>query len=221
MPRASDDQASLRQAAGACVFVQVLTPLSHFNMKRKILIVSGSPKKDGNTAALVGWFMEGAGVKGAEIEVIDAARLKYKTNGCMSCRACQSSKTYECVVKDDATPVLRKMTDADVIVMATPLYFFGASAHLKLIFDRMFSLYKWDNVARTMETPLRGKTMVLLASAFEDVGLDALEKPFALTAEYTGMQFKSLLVPNAGVSGEIHKLTGVREKAVRLGESVA
>jgi multimeric flavodoxin WrbA len=95
------------------------------------------------------------------------------------------------------------MCKADVIAMATPLYFFGPSAQLKVIFDRMFSLYKWDNEAGTMQTSLRGKTLVLIASAFEDKGLEALEKPFAMTAEYTGMTFKSLLITNAGVSGDI------------------
>jgi multimeric flavodoxin WrbA len=109
------------------------------------------------------------------------------------------------------------MVDVDVIVFATPLYFFSASAQLKLIFDRMFSLYKWDNEAGTMQTPLKGKTLVLLASAFEDIGLDALEKPFALTAEYTGMKFESILVANAGTSGEIaKKRPDAREKIVSL-----
>jgi multimeric flavodoxin WrbA len=186
-------------------------------MAKKILILSASPKRDGNTAALVDWFCEGLRSKGAEIEIVRTAFLKYKTNGCRSCRACQKLKDYECVVDDDAKPVLLKMAKADVIVMATPLYFFSASAQLKLIFDRMFSLYKWDNDAGTTQTPLKGKTLVLLASAFEDVGLDALEKPFALTAKYTGMRFESLLVPNAGVSGQIKKKAGVRDKAIRLG----
>lgn len=189
-------------------------------MARKILVVSGSPKKDGNTATLIEWFSEGACSKGAKVEVVRAAFLKYKSNGCTSCRACQKIKEYKCVISDDATPVLVKMIEANVIVMATPLYFFGPSAQLKLIFDRMFSLYKWDNEKDTMETPLKGKTLVLIASAFEDKGLDALEKPFALTAEYTGMKFESLLVPNAGVSGEIKNNVRIREKVIALGKSV-
>ena len=114
---------------------------------------------------------------------------------------------------------MKKMALADVIVMATPLYFFGPSAQLKLVFDRMFSLYKWDNEADTMKTPLKGKTLVLIASAYENVGLDALEKPFEITADYTGMKFKSLLVPNAGESGDVKKIPGIREKVVAFGES--
>ena len=190
-------------------------------MPKKILILSGSPKKSGNTAALVEWFTEGAVSRGAQVELIHTAFLKFKFPGCTSCRSCQKTNTYECVIEDDANLVLRKMASADVIVMATPLYFFAASAQLKVIFDRMFSLYKWDNAAGTMKTALQGKTLVLLASAYEDVGLDALEKPFVLTADYTGMKFRSLLIPNAGVSGDIRKKSGVCEKARALGEELA
>jgi multimeric flavodoxin WrbA len=190
-------------------------------MPKKIIIVSGSPRKDGNTAQLVQWFCEGAGSKGAQIEVVNTAFIKYKTTGCISCRQCQKLDKYECVIDDEAKPVLARMASADVIVMATPLYFFSASAQLKLVFDRMFSLYKWDNEAGTMRTVLKGKTFVLIASAYEDVGLDALEKPFALTASYSGMKFESLLVPNAGISGEIGKVEGIRQKAIALGRRVA
>ena len=190
-------------------------------MAKKILILSGSPKKNGNTAMLVKWFTEGARSKGAQVDVAHTAFLKYKSTGCTSCRTCQKLDKYECVIDDDAKPVLAKMAKVDVIVMATPLYFFSASAQIKLVFDRMFSLYKWDNEAKTMETPLKGKILVLIASAYEDVGLDVLEKPFALTADYTGMQFESLLVPNAGESGDIKHKTGIRKKAVALGRKVA
>jgi multimeric flavodoxin WrbA len=187
----------------------------------RILIISGSPKKDGNTAALIQWFSEGARTQGSEIEWVQAANLKYKSVGCSSCRSCQKSDKYECVIDDEAKPVLAKMASVDAIVMATPLYFFAASAQLKMIFDRMFSLYKWDNAAGTMKTVLKGKTLVLLASAYEADGLDALEKPFALTAAYTGMKFESLLVPHAGVSGEIKGRMDIRAKAFSLGQKIA
>ncbi|OGS44233.1 MAG: hypothetical protein A2539_02305 [Elusimicrobia bacterium RIFOXYD2_FULL_34_15] len=187
---------------------------------KKILILSGSPKKNGNTATLIKWFCEGAQSNGVEIEVIQTVSLKQKSNGCMSCRQCQKSDKYECAVNDEVKPVLMKMAKVDVIVMATPLYFFSESAQIKMVFDRMFSLYKWDNKASTMETVLKGKNFVLIASAYEDVGLDVLEKPFALTADYTGMKFKSLLIPNAGVSGEIKNKTDVREKAIAFGKSI-
>jgi multimeric flavodoxin WrbA len=57
-------------------------------MPKKILILSASPKKQGNTAALVEWFTQGARSKGAQVETVAIAFLKYKTIGCTSCRAC-------------------------------------------------------------------------------------------------------------------------------------
>ncbi len=190
-------------------------------MPKKILVLSASPKKDGNTSILVDWFSKGARKNGASVEIVQTAFLKYKSTGCISCRECQKIKSYECVINDEARPILKKMIDADVIVMATPLYFFSASAQLKLIFDRMFSLYKWDNEAGTMQTPLKGKALVLIASAFEEVGLDALERPFRLTADYTKMKFLSLLIPNAGVSGGLKNRADIQEMAIELGQKVA
>jgi multimeric flavodoxin WrbA len=190
-------------------------------MTKKIIILNGSPKKDGNTAALIGWFCEGARTKGAEIDVVDTAFLKYKASGCTSCRKCQKLEKYECVINDDAKPVLARMPLADVIVLATPLYFLGPSAQIKLVIDRMFSLYKWNNKAGTMETPLRGKPLVLIASAFEEEGLDLVEKTFAMLAKYTDMPFSSLIVPGAGESGNVSKLLGIREKAIAFGKQMA
>jgi multimeric flavodoxin WrbA len=190
-------------------------------MAKRILIINGSPIKNGNTATLVNWFVEGARLKGADVEIVNAAFLKYRSNGCISCRKCQKIKQYLCVIKDEAQPVLGKMAQADAIVMATPLYFYGPSAQLKLVMDRMFSLYKWDNKVGTMSSPLKGKTFALIASAFEAVGLDNLEKPFAITADYSGMKFASLLVANAGESGEVKKLSGIKERAVAFGKQVA
>ena len=190
-------------------------------MPKKILIVSGSPKKNGNTAALVAWFAQGAQSRGAWVETVFAAFLKHKTMGCLSCRQCQTCAEYECVVGDEVRDVLEKMVSSDVIVMATPLYFFGPSAQLKLVLDRMFSLYKWDNAAGTMKTVLKGKTLVLLASAFETVGLQTLRVSFKMIADYTGMKFFALLIPNAGISGQIKDKPYTRTKTIVFGKKFA
>jgi multimeric flavodoxin WrbA len=186
---------------------------------KNILIISGSPKKDGNTAALIEWFCESVRSAGAVTEVINAAGLDGKA-GCISCRACQSNKAYGCVLKDGISSAVGKMIVADIIIMATPLYFFSASAQIKRVFDRMFCLYKWDNDAGTMKTVLKGKTLGVLTSAYEDIGLEALEKPFKLTAEYSEMKYASLLIPNAGVSGNIREISGVREKVMEFSKKV-
>lgn len=190
-------------------------------MSARILVINGSPKSAGNTALLAKWFAQGARSKGARVEMVRAASLVSAARGCVSCRICQKIKEYECVINDDVSAVLKKMAKADAIVFATPLYFYGPSAQLKLVIDRMFSLYKWDNTANTFTSPMRGKSMFLLLSAYEDKGLDVVEKSFRLTAEYSAMRFRSLLVPNAGESGQIIRLKGIRKKAVDLGKKTA
>lgn len=189
--------------------------------KKRILIINGSPKKNGNTSILISAFSKGAKSKGASVEVVNAAFLKNKVAGCNSCRACQKTKEFACVIDDDASKVIDKMTKADVIVFATPLYFYGPTAQLKVIIDRMFSLYHWDNETDEMETVLKGKMFVLLASAYEDIGLKELEAPFRLTAHYTGIPFKSLLVPNAGESGDLKTQKGTLNKAEKFGKRIA
>lgn len=186
----------------------------------KTLILSGSPKKDGNTAMLVVWFSEEARARGARVKVVRAASLASKSNGCTSCRACQKLAKYECVINDEVKGVLKEMQKADVIVFATPLYFYGPSAQLKLIIDRMFSLYKWDNKADTFTSPMRGKTMGLILSAYEDIGLKIVEESFKLIADYSGMSFRSLLVPDARESGEVKDIEGIRGRVKKFAQSL-
>lgn len=195
----------------------IKTIMTTVNFGRSILVVTGSPKKDGNTSALVEWFAEGAKSAGATVDIVNAGAFKSRVNGCQSCRACQKREEYGCVFDDDVKKALDKMIKSDVIVMVTPLYFFSASAQIKQVFDRMFSLYKWDNKANTMKTALKGKTFVIIASAFEAEGFDALEEPFKLTADYSGMKYLSFTVPNAGESGEVRNKPGTRESAIDFG----
>jgi multimeric flavodoxin WrbA len=63
----------------------------------KIIIISGSPKKDGNTDTLIRWLIEGATSNGVEIETVHAASLKLKVNGCSSCRSCSDRGGGKCL----------------------------------------------------------------------------------------------------------------------------
>ena len=188
-------------------------------MLKKILILNGSPKKNGNTDKLVEWFAQGARARSGEVEIIRASTLKSKSSGCTSCRACQKNKKYECVINDDVKTVLKKMGQANVVVFATPLYFYGPSAQLKLIIDRMFSLYKWDNTTDTFTTPMKGKFMFLILSAYENIGLDIVSKSFKLIADYSDMKFRSLLVPNAKESGQVERIKDIRKRTINFGRS--
>lgn len=108
-------------------------------MSKKVLILSGSPRKNGNSDILCDEFMKGAIKAGNEVEKI---RVAEKNIG--YCRACYACKTGACVMKDDMAEVLQKMIDADVIVLASPVYFYSIDAQLKTLIDR--TVARWLEV---------------------------------------------------------------------------
>ena len=95
-----------------------------------ILILSGSPRKGGNTELLVEAFVKGASQK-HHVEVVSVH--DYKVNPCMGCNACFKSESNSCVQKDDMPLIYEKMAVADMLVIASPVYFYGLSAQLKAV----------------------------------------------------------------------------------------
>ena len=166
-------------------------------MSRKIMIVCGSPRKEGNTNRVVAWVADAAREAGADVEIIDAPRLSYKTLGCTGCMGCQQSEEYRCVIDDDASPILARLPESDVVVLATPVYWFGPTAQLKVFADRMFSLIKFVNDEPV--TPLAGKTLGVIATAGSAIehGLGLLEQTYRTAAGLSDLSFESLLVPHA------------------------
>ena len=98
-----------------------------------ILILSGSPRKGGNTELLVEAFVKGASQK-HHVEVVSVH--DYKVNPCMGCNACFKNKNNACIQKDDMSLIYDKMAVADMLVIASPVYFYGLSAQLKAVIDR-------------------------------------------------------------------------------------
>ena len=109
-------------------------------MNKKVLILSGSPRKNGNSDLLCEEFMRGAAESGHRVEKI---RVAEKNIGfCRACYACK--ETGVCVIRDDMAEVLQKMIDADVLVLASPVYFYSIDAQLKVVIDR--SVARWLEV---------------------------------------------------------------------------
>ncbi len=193
-------------------------------MGRSIQVFMGSPREHGNTQTLCSWIAEGAQAAGASVELVDAARLDYKVNGCIACMGCQALPEFECVVRDAAHPVLARMPEADALVFATPVYFFGPSAQLKLLLDRMYSLVKFKPEENRMEHGFGGKTLALVASAGGDLGsgLEQVEQMFGSIAGFLGMSFESLLVPFAPQDRrELAQRDDVKQEALAFGRTLA
>lgn len=190
---------------------------------KKIMILCGSPRAKGNTHALADWAAEGAKSAGAEVEKLDVTKLRYASHGCTSCDGCQKIKEYRCVLKDEASDLLARIPEADALVIATPIYFFGPSAQIKVLLDRAYSLFKFDQETGAVTTALKGTAIALIASAGGglDEGLRAVEDTYRKLASFVGGKFFSLLIPNA--SPEVGRRAldpAVEEKAVAFGRKL-
>lgn len=106
-------------------------------MSKKVLIVSGSPRKNGNSDILCDQFIKGAEEKGNITEKIYLKDKKIEF--CDACYACR--KTQKCIKKDDMQEIIDKIIDADVIVLATPVYFYSMDGQMKTMIDRTLPCY--------------------------------------------------------------------------------
>ncbi len=107
----------------------------------KVLSLFGGPRKQGNTATVLGWIEEELRRDGHEIDRVDVADLSI--GGCTGCWACaEVTNAPGCVIDDDAQPILDKMTGADAILFASPLYAWGFAGQIKPFIDRCVCLVK-------------------------------------------------------------------------------
>jgi len=107
---------------------------------KKILIISTSPRANSNSHALAEAFARGARESGNDVEIICLRDKEIKY--CQGCLACQ--KTGKCVIHDDAPAITAKMHGSDVIVWATPIYYYEMSGQMKTMIDRGNPLYGSD-----------------------------------------------------------------------------
>ncbi len=111
-------------------------------MSKKVLVISTSLRNNSNSDALANSFVKGAKEAGNQVEKIS---LRDKSIGfCQGCLACL--KAGNCVIKDDAVEIAKKMHDAEVIVFATPIYYYEMFGQMKTMLDRANSLYGTDYI---------------------------------------------------------------------------
>ena len=126
------------------------------NSKKRVLILSTSPRKNGNSDTLAEEFARGAREAGHEVEKISLSGKEIRF--CQGCLACQ--KTGRCVIHDDADAIVQeKMLGAQVLVFATPIYYYEMCGQMKTMLDRSNPLYSSDYAFRKV---------YLLATAAED-----------------------------------------------------
>ena len=135
-------------------------------MSKKVLILSASPRKGGNSDLLCDQFAKGAEEAGHQVEKVRVQEKKISP--CLACYGCRG--TGVCVQKDDMAAILEKMVEADVLVLATPVYFYSMDGQLKTLIDRTLPRY----------TEIAEKDLYFIATAAAGAGamertMDALE----------------------------------------------
>ena len=107
-------------------------------MSKKILILNGSPRQNGNTASLTKAFTKGAEESGNTVTEFFVADMNI--SGCRSCYKGTKNPYDPCVIKDDMSKIYPEYVDCDVLVLASPLYYWNISSYLKTVFDRFFGV---------------------------------------------------------------------------------
>ena len=134
----------------------------------RIVVLVGSVRREGNTALLAKAFAEGAG-KRHEVELVSVA--DYSIHPCLGCNRCYSAEGNRCVQQDDMVKIYEKLKGADTLVIASPVYFYGVSAQLKALIDRLHTPMR-------KQFPIRRLGLIL-------VGADALPDLFdPILAQY-------------------------------------
>jgi len=177
--------------------------------RMKILVITGSPRKNGNSATLADHFIKGAKEAGHEVVRFDAAFKK--VHPCIACNAC--GMNGPCVFKDDFEFVREHIIGADCVVFATPMYYFGISAQLKAVIDRFYA------INGSIHVP---KKAVLLMTYANTAASEAvpIKSHYDVLLKYLGWTDAGQIVaPGVWPVGAIRH-TPFPEQAYRLGKSI-
>lgn len=176
----------------------------------KVVVLVGSVRKGGNTDLLAQAFVNGA-KESNEVEVISVA--DYKVNPCIGCNSCFAREENKCFQNDDMTVIYDKLKEADIVVIASPVYFYGISAQLKCIIDRL-------------HTPMRNRfkikklALLLVGAATLPNLFDSIKMQYQLVLNYFNLEnLGMVLVPGVNQIGDIKSSTALQD-AYTLGLSI-
>lgn len=181
----------------------------------KILGFMGSPRIAGNTDVLLDRALAGAKDAGAEVEKVILAQLEI--GPCDDCEGCEPEG--ECVLADDMTALYEKIYQADGIILATPIYWWGPTAQIKTFLDRWYAMARDAIVHR-----LVGKRVAFIF-AFADDDLttaDPADATFTRSMDYLHMPIVGRVrAASCEERGDIYKFPAKLEEAYQLGQTIA
>ena len=165
-----------------------------------ILVLNGSPRPNGNTAAMVAAFVEGASENGHSITVVPVCQKKIA--GCLACEYCHTKDKGKCVQKDDMQEIYPVLEEAEMIVLASPIYYHSFTGQLQCAINRIYALDKPKNL----------KKAALILSSGDDKVYDGA------IYEYQNSFLNYLKLENMGIFTAFDKQNKSEEKLNELRE---
>jgi multimeric flavodoxin WrbA len=185
-------------------------------MSKKVLILKGSPRKNGNSSVLADQVALGAQVLGAEVESFRVHEMNIQP--CDACDSCQETNGV-CVIGDDMQMLYPKIQQADTLVLASPIYWFTFSAQLKLCIDRW---YAFQPIRKEVWS---GKNIGIVltygdSDPYESGAVNAIYT-FQSMFRYLDIEIAGMVYGSASEIGDVEKQPELMQKAYQLGEKLA
>lgn len=182
------------------------------DQKKNILVIKGSPRRGGNSSLLADAFIRGAEKAGHTINHFDAGHKQIK--GCIACNKC-FSKGVACVFNDDFNELAPMLETAELVVFATPLYWFTFPVQMKAVIDKMYAL-----IVGSREIKIKESMLLVCAETDEMTDFDGIVRSYELINRYMEWTDKGiLLVPDVNEAGDILR-TDALNKAEEMGSRI-
>ena len=149
-----------------------------------ILILQGSPRANGNTAWMAEEFKKASEAAGHEVTLVNVARKKIA--GCLACEYCHTKGNGACIQKDDMQELYPLMAEAEVLVLAAPIYYFTLCAQIQAPIQRMYCV----------NAPAKVKKMALLTSSYSSGVYDGTTAEFRDICDYWNVENIGIVTAN-------------------------
>ena len=185
-------------------------------IEARIVIVIGSPRRNGNSATLAQSVADGARSVGGEVESFYLHEMSISP--CDACGVCRKESSADCIIDDDMTDLYPKLRQADALVIASPIYYFTVSAQTKLFMDRCYAL------GGPQGNALKGKRIGIIlsyggADPFSSGAVNAL-RTFQDAYNYIGSKIVDTVYGGASKAGEIKNNLALMDKAYQMGKKL-
>lgn len=183
----------------------------------KLTAILGSPRAGGNTDTLAQCVLDGAASVGFETEAI--ALRKLRIHGCNACDKCWERRNRPCTWQDDMDPLYEVIANSDVLLFATPVYWYAPTAIMKAFMDRLVPFNRPQG--RPM---IEGKSAILV-TAYEEEGPTAVEpmiRMFELSFDWLKLNFiERIIVDGTGPRGAVNEKPEALTHAYEVGSNLA